>query len=160
MDKRTVLNLIGLCLYLSSCGPTPSRGGWANELSPYVEAFKAEATAHGRFISSETLGALTVTFGDVQAACSGLPKVVGCCSQWTDGTRLITLDAKFWNNAPDSGKFELIYHELGHCLLNQAHRGVMDVSTGFPTSIMYPSYFSGEYFAHHVNEYTRELFSQ
>lgn len=150
--------LAGLFL-LSACGQEPYHGkGWEVAFSPYVVAFDSEAKNHGRIIPGDYWSALTIQFGDPNEACN-MKKLAGCCSRGVDGSRIVTISPRYWKVAESPEKYSIILHELGHCLLNQEHRGIIDPITGHATSIMYTTSPYGEYFQIHFQAYSEELFS-
>ena len=73
--------------------------------------------------------------------------IIGTCYVYTDGYRNIDIDPDAWNEAEDLKKEELIFHELGHCVLNRDHDNTMLEYNGdeLPKSIMYPYVFEYEY---------------
>lgn len=63
-----------------------------------------------------------------------IPGSAGVCV----GGSLVVIRGDYWLTLTDDQKKFLVYHELGHCALGEAHRA--DIGTdGCPTSIMYPS---------------------
>lgn len=61
----------------------------------------------------------------------------GVCIQGTNQTPVIQINATFWANASDQGKEALVFHELGHCILQRSHVKVVD-NNYVPASIMFP----------------------
>jgi len=108
--------IISLMLLTTACGqsmiapkdPHPNIGV-GPEFAPFVTEFEAD---FGR-----SIGNFPVTF----AAQSG--NVIGVCKIWSDGYRMIEIDPEYWNNlnVSDASRKALIYHELGHCILNRGH---------------------------------------
>jgi len=72
--------------------------------------------------------------------------VVGLCYGYTDRVNNIEIDPNFWNKASENERENLIFHELGHCLLLLEHDDKMMDNNGIsvPESIMYPAIFGGE----------------
>lgn len=69
---------------------------------------------------------------------------------------LIFDDRDYWENYLDDGeKWEVIFHELGHCDLNRDH--VNALNAGVPISIMYPYVFS--LYSTTIAGYVTELFN-
>lgn len=68
----------------------------------------------------------------------------------------IEIDPVFWEEANDTEREVLIFHELGHCVLNRDH--VEDIIEPYelPKSIMYPVIFDSAY-SDHRNYYVNEL---
>lgn len=87
--------------------------------------------------------------------------VAGYCFEMP-GIKYIHIDYNWWFKMKNEKvKEELIFHELGHCILNRGHtkeRIYEDTPGGRPKSIMYPYVFGhwGEY-EHFRLEYIKEL---
>lgn len=85
------------------------------------------------------------------------------CTHGYNKSPTIQVSPQFWNRVSDAKREILIFHELGHCLLNQnEHRS--DFRDGHPTSILNKSNanFEGpslEYYESHRIEYYLELFN-
>jgi hypothetical protein len=49
--------------------------------------------------------------------------ILGMCKVWSDGYRQIEIDPSYWNRntTTNANRKALIYHELGHCILNRGH---------------------------------------
>lgn len=107
-----------LILFLMGC----SKATVDPAIQPYFDRF---GTSIGR--SPAGVGA---SFDDTQADLEG-----GRCEGGD-----VYIDRKSWSLMSDSGKEQLVFHELGHCVLgamhNQHKRG-----DGCPVSIMYPAVF-------------------
>lgn len=90
------------------------------EFLPYVAQFKQDYER----IRKEKLfvGQLQFIWGD-----SFNPEAVGVCYRNSDGTRIATISRFGWESYGECQRRELIYHELGHCLLNLKHseNGIM-----------------------------------
>ncbi|MCY4643972.1 MAG: hypothetical protein OXB88_05085 [Bacteriovoracales bacterium] len=57
----------------------------------------------------------------------------------------------------------VVYHELGHCILNRDHDSTLGknrVSNAIPMSLMYPSTKYARYYMKYYNAYIRELFTK
>lgn len=75
--------------------------------------------------------------------------------------RYIVLDSDYWEKADNYEKESLVFHELGHCILNKDHSTEMISSYYFldyrPKSIMHPySFFQYRYYR---DDYIKELFT-
>lgn len=127
------------------------------QFTSFVEAFKDESASHGHAITDRQMKSLTVMLGDTAAACKDA-NAIGCCAEYDTGERDVTINGAYWDAVSDAGKYQVMFHELGHCLLGYAHRGVLN-SEAMPTSIMYPSEFDSNYFESHINDYMSEFFS-
>jgi hypothetical protein len=102
---------------------------------PYVDQFMVEAEKRGVQLDTSKL-----SFGfdrDVTISLAGDQKtVVGSCSR-SDNLNLVTIDTlnALWLLSGYLGKEEIVFHELGHCLLHRVHRDDRLVSGEF-ASIM------------------------
>lgn len=89
---------------------------------------------------------------------------VGECWKWDGFHEEIRVDRGWWDmNEDDLAREQLIFHELGHCILDRGHvsarRVWIDGETRAPVSIMYPYVFSDIYhYEIHHDEYVNELF--
>lgn len=62
---------------------------------------------------------------------------------------LISINNKYWDKIGDLGKEQLIFHELGHCVLGLGHNnkiGKVGNWLSVPVSIMYSVHFGDEQF--------------
>ncbi len=121
-------------LFLTACGqnmmaekdphPNPGTGP---EFAVFVHQFEADYGI--------SIGNFPIMFGDQSG------NVIGVCQMWSDGYRQIQIDPGFWNNTnvSDARRKALIYHELGHCILNRGHDDAYIPSATYgsiPRSIM------------------------
>lgn len=66
----------------------------------------------------------------------------------------IQIDPDFWNKSSNEQREELLFHELGHCILGRDHIETM-LKYNTPKSVMYPYVFESAYKKHreyYVNE--------
>lgn len=92
---------------------------------------------------------IPVGFGDMTT--KGL--TVGECVKWTGTSyRQIVIKKDYWDEASESEKINLIFHEFGHCDLDRNHDEIEN--NGKPESLMYPiNYgFAPQDFDFYVNE--------
>lgn len=84
----------------------------------------------------------------------GLGEVIGECMSVGYGNSTINIDPTFWNESGIEGQTLLIYHELGHCVLNEVH-------TTDQENIMYPIInYPEQYYVADWSVLTSKLFSQ
>lgn len=85
------------------------------------------------------------------------------CELYNDGYRLVRVNNYYWERMGEFGKEELVYHELGHCVLNRDHTNdftiVRPQGYSIPNSIMYPYTFGDSFFyfvyrEHYIKELT------
>lgn len=99
------------------------------EFNPYLNKFKK---MYGLAFH------IRVVFAKLEAPTLGL------CWFWGDGHREVEIDEESWPNLTENEKEQLIFHELGHCILNREHiedRGDVGFCDNAPISIMYPNIF-------------------
>lgn len=81
---------------------------------------------------------------------------IGYCSMVNNNKNpQITLNGSFWNQLSFTYKEQLLFHELGHCLLNRSHEGNDFYN---PTSIMNKSFFSESTYKNQYDFFIKELF--
>lgn len=81
-----------------------------DEVEPFVNEFFQDAIRYGKNISLDDY-VLNISF-------TNLNEADGRCH--FDGNKIL-IDSYFWNNASQYNKRWLIYHELGHCILDRRH---------------------------------------
>jgi Zn-dependent peptidase ImmA (M78 family) len=85
---------------------------------------------------------------------------LGQCKSYSDGSKQIIIDQPFWESASDIEREYVVFHELGHCLLNRSHDDSKD-SNGNCQSIMQSGdgECNGLYNLQNRNSLLEELFS-
>lgn len=65
--------------------------------------------------------------------------LLAVCTKYSSGRRHVTVDPDAWENLSPTGKEVLMFHELGHCVLNRGHDDTqIDTEQGkIPNSIMF-----------------------
>ncbi|MDR0370379.1 MAG: hypothetical protein LBH80_00770 [Prevotellaceae bacterium] len=112
------LILIACVLFFAACGNSNEPKGGPVELQLYVDRFLQEAKSRGYNYAAEAEN-VTMKFGTLSDGQAG----------YTDATKspvLITIDKLYWDNI---GKFDgadlmkefIVFHELGHGILNRSH---------------------------------------
>lgn len=134
------------CFFLTACAPRAHHTDVLQvtaELYPYVIRFEAEAEKQGHMIQIKDLIA------------SG--EVIAFCNQTPGDTPLIKIvDTAYWRNSTDAMKEHIMFHELGHCILNRGHTEAQ--KNYGPESVMYPYLFDDMTYISHHDEYMAELF--
>lgn len=84
------------------------------QLRPYFERFENEAAARGvdAIATAETSGKLEAIDGE---------NTVGQCQHFSDSPNVVVVDPEYWQKATELEKEYLVFHELGHCLLQRSH---------------------------------------
>lgn len=135
-------------------GPTADRG----EFEPYFQKFEEVSTSLGRSTRGDSM--IRIEFGKVQS------NEGAACEESFIGGRKVLVDATHWSRLPEDGREVLIFHELGHCLLNRDHANDViafaDAAGGRlgtrPVSLMFASGVSGSLYSAFKEHYQRELF--
>ena len=164
-----------LLFLLISCDqdevPIPA-GVIPETMQPIVDRFVWEAEMRG---ISVDVNSLTIEFDSDIPGGNTPGSVVGICST-TGNQELISIDTlnSLWLLSGDLGKEEILFHELGHCLLDRPHKDATLLSGDF-SSIMrsigllqygdlnnFTSLFTGPVGikAHRRDYYIDELFDQ
>jgi hypothetical protein len=150
--KRLMLTLV--LFHLTACGGIEIDTTSYREASverafvPYIESFERDCNEkvdiHLRFSYIKTKNIFTGQ------------KIIGYC--WPIYPRFINIDLNWWINHTDkSEREELIYHELGHCILYRMHNDKKD-KYGNKQSIMYSSGLIGPYrYKKYKKKYVKEL---
>lgn len=91
-------------------------------------------------------------------------RIIGLCYNYylnADKTYsfLVKIDKSFYETADEYTKRSLIFHELGHCLLNRKHLDGSD-DFGFPLSLMNTLIVSGNIFLRKERFYLDELYTK
>lgn len=85
------------------------------EFRPFVSSFEQEAAKRGITFDFEESG-LEILLGPTR-----VDNAAGVCR----GDGSIEIEANLWDNYSNAGKEQLIFHELGHCVLGRPHRNVV-----------------------------------
>lgn len=98
------------------------------EIIGYFRSFALEGELRGRSIEWSNEKIATEFVDNASDA-------IGTCLTYEDGTHLINVDRSYWAVSSDLEKEFLIYHELGHCLLERSHTNIKN-QRGICQSIM------------------------
>lgn len=140
MNSKYLISLFSLSLLLISCyeenpffaPPETVADRFPNvdkTLWEHFEAFELEAASRGVAIdlASENISA---HFRDIPE-----DNVAGQCSYSYNRPRQVTIDTPFWTRSGQLSREMIIFHELGHCVLNLDH-DERSFSSGLCRSIM------------------------
>lgn len=144
--KAFYTSLILLALLLTGCGHhrviliDP-------DIQPYYIRFLAEASKLDRDVKIDSLMITKV---------SSMPELeIGRCDEG-DIPAVFILES-YWDLASIADKEQLVFHELGHCLLDRKHlTGVL--GSGIQISIMDILHFDRSTYVYYHDYYMRELF--
>ena len=160
MNTLNVINkisLVAIFVLVTACGRSTEFATKGVNIDPqfssYVEAFKNQAIAENHPL---VIDSLIVEMQDKLD-----PGILGICwmSQGDPSfVPKVQISKEYWSMIDDNGKQELMFHELGHCVLNRAHRA--DSNNGIPLSIMNPYYIDPNFYTANLDQYYHELFLQ
>lgn len=142
MGAMEVMKFFGYIMssFILGCGLTQK--SVHREINPYVVLWENEMGVSARVTS--------ISFGDVKDA-------AGVCNYLT---RDIVINRDIWNRSGYFSRKNLIYHELGHCVLYKRHNNDR-FPDGCPKSIMLDSMFEDHEikncFIPYMNYYLQEL---
>lgn len=121
MQNQKLIVLLFVGVLFSQCtlqvSPTEINPSISNEeLQPYFDAFIEAGEARG-YDYSWTKEELTAEISIIDE--NG---VAGYCYYDSANPNHIVIDAAFWESANSSLREFVVFHELGHCVLNRGHR--------------------------------------
>lgn len=119
---------------------------------PILKSFEYEARIRGHEVDRSHL---SITFGLRKS--SKEDYTVGYCAKDPMGGVIIKLYQPSFMAMSDEEREELLFHELGHCLIGREHC-FREGKTG-PLSIMYPSVLDKQFYVDHREELVDELFN-
>ncbi len=110
-----------------SCG---NDGFDSTELDQYVDRFEAEANERGQTYINE-IANIEIHLVEIIT-----PGILGQCVRGLSDPNQIHIDRAYWLEADDLQKEFVVFHELGHCILNKDHENTAGAN-GNCISIMY-----------------------
>lgn len=99
------------------------------EVQPFMLSFQEEASLRGLDLDWDDFE-VGVQLVDIET------NAVGRCLTYSNQSRIIELDESYWSAQSDLDKEFVIFHELGHCILERAHLDEADTG-GTCISIMH-----------------------
>lgn len=90
------------------------------ELQPYFDSFKSEAALRGQEIDYLKEG----LDGYLRSLSSDGLK--GQCLHASDVNSSVVIDLDFWSQSSHYSREFIVYHELGHCILDRRHLDEVD----------------------------------
>jgi hypothetical protein len=153
--RGMLLILLGFSLQYKSVDPA---------FIKYYESFNRDANNQ---VTSRILDRTSMVFSNLEG------DTVGRCYYLSYS---MEIDEGYWNMISEKRKKNLIYHELGHCVLRRGHtepsgkiwdsilrsfgivKSVRRLRDGCPGSIMHPNVIDDYCLSKHEDYYTEELF--
>jgi hypothetical protein len=143
-----------LALLLVNCQNMNIKGYYvAPEIVPYVDSFIYNAKTYNVTIVIDNI---LIDFTNKLE-----PDEMGECLSAIGLNPIIRINRSAWLKMSDSSKEQLIYHELGHCILNRDHLNTFGVNGNpyVPVSIMYEYMIYDDIYDYNVVHYYQELFN-
>jgi hypothetical protein len=123
----------------------------APELVQQFDNFRFEA--HRRGLRVEITD-IIVIFAAMDAN-----EMIGYCWQRDNMTPIVAISREFWQTASLYQQEILMFHELGHCLLQKHHNNALD-GNGMPRSIMNERMFDVYYYETYRESYLQQFFGR
>ncbi len=164
MFRSTILLLFSVLL-VSSCQNDPLLNDLSEDeavnsnippsLAPFFSTFKEKALDNGLIVNYSEANVTA----EIKLINEG--SVVGSCSTNGHDLRHIIIDLSFWNQASHLVKEMVIFHELGHCILDRGHKE-SSFANGICRSIMRSGLGScrDAYISENRDYFIQELFSE
>lgn len=118
------------------------------ELKPYVDEFDQEtgARSHVNMVFEENV------IGKNGKIVAGVCRYSG--NVFTPNT--VSINKNYWGTIPVPMRKSLVWHELGHCVLDLDHNEDL-TPEGYPASVMYPSVIPGHIWETRFDTYREEM---
>jgi hypothetical protein len=152
-----------LSLFLVGCGITSGNPGGPtgdvkdSDLIPYYTRF----LNYNKVITHQDVPpapSLEIKFSDSLGG-----RVIGLCTWYGNGHRSVQIAKWFWQSHGESAKEQLMFHELGHCLLDRQHNDTMvysvDANQQVALSVMNSYHLSSSLYEGNYDSYIKELFT-
>lgn len=159
-----------LALMVSACGPMPKDGmqakSVAEALGPYLEQFEVEASNRNVSVDASNI---IMSFSESMPA-TNIPNgmVVAYCQRTFQGPIVMVKGSEF-DKMNLSTREQLIFHELGHCLLGAPHNETLESAfdwhgsgtyyLNMPSSIMNDTLFNSNLYNSNRDLYLNRLFN-
>lgn len=146
--------------------PLPPTYGIEEQFTDLVEEFYQEANSRGIDLARN----LVVSAKDNFSSDSLPATVIGVCYYPSSQRQYPYVEIKksFWDTADEDARRNLIFHELGHCLLYRDHdtsvQFASNMGRSVPLSIMYPYIIMTmstevvSFYLNYITDYINELF--
>lgn len=153
--------LILALMSLYSCGPLAPKEKKsvkiAAEAKAYVSAFEEK---RGKKIDNLEVTFVSNLQGNVLAYCGrGEKTVIKIPQNDHYDIRQVVISKEWWDKMPEADKEVLIFHELGHCVLDRGHTDSR-LASGRPASVMNTYHIGGGNYTSIYGYYLSELFNK
>jgi hypothetical protein len=144
--------MLVVCVVFTGCGSKTYRVDPL--LQPYVDSYIA---ASQQVYAPVVIDNLIAEFGETSNTPeSGKAPYAGTCTM-SPGTPTIIISTRDWPYWDAGEKEELMFHELGHCVLFRLHNNALD-KNGTPVSIMFHQMQWSSTYELHRNDWLYEMF--
>lgn len=159
--------ILFILFFLTGCGSNnPGKPFIEDEFRPYLDKFLIEAIDRGVSVNENLV--LSIYFDDnisLDNETSGV-RINGVCTWRSNGERKVRIERSIWETKDIYEREQLIFHELGHCLLDfREHRNEKQLvqinhntTNRVPSSIMSEFSFSSSIYNLSYRYYLDELF--
>jgi hypothetical protein len=158
VEKSTWISIAILAFLQVACNAGGSAGSSSHQktvsieaqFQPVVQNFLTEAQNQGRSITIDDLVIVSVQglSGETMGECELDPS--GASSP------TIRVSQAFWDSLDSDSQEELLFHELGHCVLGRVHRDVLN--NHVPVSMMASAFLGSALYNANRSQYMHELF--
>ncbi len=146
--------IVSIAIILSISCTKENGGSKIDEgLRPYYDSFLFEAESRNITLPDSVLN-INLIFTDINNS-----NVLGQCNHNPDSPDVVQIDRFYWRTFDEPTREFVVFHELGHCILDRGHKDSVD-SNGNCISLMHSSVgickfeFTGE----NRKKYIDELF--
>lgn len=143
---------VALLLLVTACGPNVESS--LHEL-PYLGDVHVQAECEQYYGRWERETGIPIMYVSCRIEPLNMPNVVGVC-ETLHRYKAIRLDAEWWKVLGAHQREQLMFHELGHCVLGRGHDTELHPD-GRPMSIMFPNLLKAHVYGEHRHEYIKEL---
>lgn len=148
---KVVFRIFSLSLFIlvvSGCGREYNVSGFES----YVSSFEESAHARGVDLA---IADLVIEFGTPAA-----PTADATCYQGGNTVPRIVIDQKKWDAMPEAKRTALLFHEMGHCVLDRPHLDGAKSGSSCPVSVMNSYTLSATCYSSNEDYYLSELFGK
>lgn len=154
MKQTLKILFIFSTLILSACAKEKGTNIDAS-FSRYTDRFVYYAKSLGKPVNMNNV---TISFSNSLGRSADGYEILGTCMRSGYGVPEVKINIERWSTADYYWREQLIFHELGHCVLGRDHTEVKSAA-GELASIMNPFHL-GESYKTYQADYIRELFTR
>lgn len=133
----------------------------AGEFSAYVHEFQNAAKKYGPITDLKTWKSSEISISHLRVRFSRpgdiRPEGELAYCEWQDDVPTVVIDRDSWGIDDQKKNKMVMFHELGHCVLDREHCEGMNIE-GYPNSLMASQVFDPTIYYAHEDYYLQELF--